>query len=704
MSHEFRLSRITQEFLNPIREARFQTTYWTERSRQNQTVALIWAVIIIGVLINFLGNPWEIKLTFFFTIEIAGCAIILWLSRRSLYQSSYEPLLTLTVTAMLMSIVSFVLIQPDNSLSMALFIMAPLIVTIALNIRSYYTLLLLGVIILSYSWALRLTELDIEFTQLMALQILVASGIGFVIHRLINSSRRSDIARLWTEQLYSQKIEEAREVAEKANEHKSLFLAQASHDIRTPMNGILGLSRLLRKTPLSSRQRALLESIQASSNSLLNLMNQLLDLTRIESGKLELQETINSPQALVQEVVSLLTPLAEEKGLSISIHSMLPSSLLIKTDSGRLKQILTNLLSNAIQYTDQGTIRLELNCRHEIEEHLVLKFKVTNPGEGITEDLQKEMYQAFSRGSADQNPYGVGLGLSISKQLAKAIRGSLEYEFEERLGSCFTLTLKAEKETSITLPSPQSASPIRNLENCSILIVEDNRINALVLKESLLEFQKSAQISVVTDGQKAVDACSENHFDYIFMDCQLPKLDGFSALKKIRSFPDFKETPIIAVTASASQEHKELCHASGFNAFLAKPIEPESLQNIFRSSNISDGIEEHWNTAAALKQMNGKRSVLEQAVRLALQDLPPLAHQLDPKAYPSTKKVKQVIHQIRGGLQTLHTPKTLADLEGYRLSISQSRVIQQASYEKFSKSFQELETHLKMWSNHKSLS
>ncbi|MEM6884386.1 MAG: ATP-binding protein [Verrucomicrobiota bacterium] len=662
------LSKLSQEFQDSALEEQFHQDHWKERSRQNLTTVSIWILVVVFLLALDWDSEWSMSSALFYIIQIAGFFTVRWLSKRTDYYHSYDALLTLTLTAMIMCVVSFRLLEPDNTVALALFIMTPLVVTIALNIRFYYTLLLVCIIIMCYSWALHRAELFEEFNQLVATQMFVSAGIGLIIQRLINASRHHDYARLITEQHFRQKLSQARVHAEKANQQKSMFLAQASHDIRTPMTGVLGLSRLLQKTDLDEKQLSLLHAIEASSNSLTNLMNQLLDLSRIEQGVFKLNEIVFSPGKTVQEVSNLLRPLAAEKFLRIKNTIHPAAQISVHGDEGRLRQILINLISNAIQYTEEGEICVELDIQNADGQKKALIFKVTDSGEGIPAHEQDEIFNSFYQSDTIRNSYGLGLGLSISRELAKALHGSLGYSMTTGQRSTFTLSLPvtvlegSARAQSLLQPSTK---PLTG----RILIVEDNRINSLVIKETLLDIEPQFDIDTAFDGETAVAYCKERDYDLILMDCVLPKMNGFTALRHIRDMAKHQNTTIAAVTASAAAEDEKRCHDAGFNYFLTKPLKEVELQNILSLHlTIHDTPSEDrnpsflWRPAHCLRQMGGRQKTLVKAVTMAIEDLPLQFRQISENGLTQTQR-SQRIHQFKGTLKTLHVYRLPDQLE-----------------------------------------
>jgi len=671
------LSIVSQEFRDPALERKFLEHHWHERSHQNLTTTFLWILVVGVILILNHQNEWTLASTLFYTIQCLGYLAIRWLCHRPEYYNSYDVFLTLIITAMVMSGVNFHLIQANNSTAIALFITIPLMVTVAYHIRFYYTLFIVSIVTISFLWALEKAEIYDDFSRMVSYQIFVSAGIGLIIQRLINASRHHDYTYLLTEQRYNQKLTEAQRTSEKANQHKSLFLAQASHDIRTPMTGVLGLTRLLQKTELTSKQISLLKAIEASSNSLTNLMNQLLDLSRIEQGIFKLEEKVFNPQEMVEDVSNLLRPLAKDKDLIIQCDYTATTDFIIHADEGRLRQILINLVSNAIQYTEKGTIRIQLDIASDPSTSTHLALNVADSGAGIPKHEQDEIFDSFYQADTIRNSYGLGLGLSISRQLAKALNGDLTYHHSPQTQSTFRLQVPV---TILKESHQKKTKPDINTHQLSgsILIVEDNRINSLVVKETLLSIEPTLKIDTAFDGEQAITLCQQHSYDLVLMDCMLPKINGFTALREIRELEFHRNTPIAAITASASPDDERRCHEAGFNYFITKPIKETELVHILTlhlSKNhphpSTSHSHLHWNPVQCQQQMGGKRSTMVSAIKMALEDIP---HQLDQISDQtlSDEMRREYAHRMKGTLKTLHSTLGISHLEAFENEVDLS--------------------------------
>jgi signal transduction histidine kinase/CheY-like chemotaxis protein len=373
---------------------------------------------------------------------------------------------------------------------------------------------------------------------------------------------------------------QARQMAEKANQAKSEFLTTMSHEMRTPLNGILGMTELLLLDHLPPQQRQYVTLIGVNGETLLTLIEDLLDIGKIEAGQLDIVQVPFSLDELLRELGDLYTLLARDKGLMFSAHQAPRVPLVVIGDRHRLRQILNNLLANALKFTHQGEISLSvefLRSERLKDQHTsTLRFTVRDSGIGIAPEVQKRVFTRFVQADSaiTQNYGGTGLGLAIVKQLAEHLGGAVALTSVPGQGSVFSCDIPfnevAPLSPSLAVPAtaPQGelqaeSSPAR------ILVAEDNPINQLVVLE-LAKRIGYHDITVVDNGQEAVEAVQNAHFDLILMDCRMPVLDGYAAAEKIRALGVL--IPIIAVTANASLSDQEKCRSLGMNDYLTKPI------------------------------------------------------------------------------------------------------------------------------------
>ena len=385
-----------------------------------------------------------------------------------------------------------------------------------------------------------------------------------------------------------QKLREAKELAEMASRYKSEFLATISHEIRTPLNGIMGMAALLMEKRLSSKKLFYVEMIRKSGENLLNIINDVLDLSRIESGHIELEERDFSLREMRNELRDLFGELATKKGLRLRtrIASQVPP--FVKGDVHRIRQILVNLLSNAIKFTEKGEVILRVGVREADGDGpgqmIGIVFQVQDTGIGIDAVVAERLFQPFTQGDASTTRKygGSGLGLSICKRLAELMRGNIEFSSKKGKGSQFFFHVPLQ-------PSSVSQEEVRGLEEAKsdgvsfsskarVLIVEDNKVNQRLFQIIL----KGINVATKTaeNGAVALRLLQEEKYDLILMDCHMPEMDGFSASRAFRAYEEGKDvarTPIVAVTANAMRGERDRCVNSGMDDFLTKPVEKADL-------------------------------------------------------------------------------------------------------------------------------
>ncbi|MFC1850637.1 two-component regulator propeller domain-containing protein [candidate division CSSED10-310 bacterium] len=384
-----------------------------------------------------------------------------------------------------------------------------------------------------------------------------------------------------TERKRTEMLRIEKEAAERATQTKGEFLASMSHDIRTPMNAIMGLSDLALNTDLTEKQRDYIEKISISARSLLGLINDILDFSKIEAGKLSLETVTFKLEKVVDNLSDVLLNKAVEKDIEfqVSLDEMIPAILV--GDPLRILQILINLTSNAIKFTNSGKILVKVITVDQNAERVKLRFSVADTGIGISQENKSKLFDSFTQadGSTTRKYGGTGLGLTICKRLVELMNGEIWAESELGQGSTFSFEVEfGSHDIEVALakkPEVREPEAVETLAGTKILLVEDNSINQQVAVEILQSCGVS--VDVANNGEVAVETIGTSKYDAILMDIQMPVMDGFEATRLIREKTQYKDLPIIAMTAHAMKGDQENCFEAGMNDYVTKPIDPEQL-------------------------------------------------------------------------------------------------------------------------------
>ena len=452
--------------------------------------------------------------------------------------------------------------------------------------------------------------------------------------------------------------------ARSANQAKSEFLANMSHELRTPLNGLIGMLGLLMKTPLDSRQQHFAETARSSGESLLEIIKDILDLSKVEAGKLQLEETEFCLGALMAEVGQLMAPSAEEKGLAFTCTLAPGTPVGLRGDPVRLKQVVLNLVNNAVKFTAQGSVKVDVGILENTGEEVLLQIQVTDTGIGIPADKVGSLFQPFSQvdASTTRKYGGTGLGLAISRQIATLLGGDVGVRSMEGQGSVFYFTARLRLQLAQPEPSsvgPESAGSLSPLSPASILLVEDNEVNQEVTLAQLEEWGLSADVA--NNGIEALQALTRKAYDLVLMDVQMPKLDGIQAtlaLRKPESGVLNPRVPVVAMTAHAMEEDRQRCLEAGMDGYLSKPIDPQALRAVvarYLPTRLLEPVDTQvFDQKALLRRLVGNRKAAARVLGVFLASTPGVLEEIRAAlAAGNLKETARQLHLFLGSSATV---------------------------------------------------
>ncbi|MFZ5438567.1 MAG: ATP-binding protein [Myxococcota bacterium] len=556
MESRSRLASFVERLLPEAPEDELRSRFFVWGWLLSASFLLAWGVVYA------IAGPWSQLL-----ICLGGSslgAVVVLLHRRGV---SFDALvhLSLAIGTAVFSL-SALAQTPADFTSVSMLIIMPLLTNYLLGRRAALLWLVVSIVVAAFvtvcvdrGWTLPFADPLPTVTHVVNLSTGVVTA--WLLSRRFDDLRQESMRRL-----------------EAADRARRAFLANVSHEIRTPMNGVLGMTEvLLQDEALSARQRDQLSTVQRSGRVLVALINDLLDLSKMEAGKLVIEEADFNLDTVLSDLQALLAPAATQRGLALELRrdERLPPRL--RGDALRLGQVLNNLLSNAVKFTSRGSVRLEVSLTSPLEEErLRCRFEVADTGAGIAPEVLPRLFSAFEQGdvSTTRRFGGTGLGLALSQQLVGLMGGRIEVSSRPGVGSRFWFELpmeEAREPSGVRVTHAPGGG-----ERRPVLVVDDNPIN-LKVAQSMLE-RAGFTVEAALDGRQALEAVQRRSFALVLMDCHMPEMDGFEATERIRALTgDAARTPIIALTASAMPDDLEACRRAGMNQVLTKPLSFTSL-------------------------------------------------------------------------------------------------------------------------------